>query len=333
VYKSYSSFTQPKTEDYVRLKYVIAIFGFAGLFSSIIFFDFYRDIPLLSNDIDAARVRIISLRGSYLNGVMLLFHSLALSLLIYYDSRKLNTKLFLSFFLCKFFVLSIPLFFYGGRSMVMIPAILCMLIYCEFKNSISIIKIVITGLLVFIGNMLFAVFRMFGANDFTLYFINAVSADAFPEMRMFAFSNINMVVGEYFTNVFITPLVSIFPSALLDVFGITKSDNWKPIGGVILSNFADAGDILGIRISIIGEIYLGGGFTALFVCMSFLGALLYWADRKLQIKSGIEKYPYIVLTGTLPLLMTYGSLFAATCFFLFFESIFIVRFVKRSEVF
>jgi hypothetical protein len=256
-------------------------------------------------------------RGAYFNGVMLLIHPISL---LWFDIlSKNNSRIVISIKYLLIFTFSIPLFFYGGRFVVVFTLFVMGLIYAQFKTNISLFKFSLFLIFLLSASMAYIGYRLFGSDLDMSLAANAVLADLFPEMRTFALAIKSLQPGNFFKEVFITPLIGIFPSGVLSLVGFDKKELWKPIGSTIVSIIPDAINLSGIRISLVGEVYLASKLTGTLLFMATLSAITYCIDSFFSRSRGLNVYPYILFAGLCSSLIAYGSIFIVTTVFIFIE--------------
>jgi len=308
--------------NFIRVRFIMYAFGFVGLVFALIFFDFLRDLPILSDNIDLARTKIMKTRGKYFSGVVLLVHAVSLNWLLFICTKHKKLRHWTAF-ITRLIIFATPLFFYGGRFLMLFPFIVCSILYLVFKKEIPFYRIFILFISIFVMSMFYVGFRIYGSELNMLLTLNAVAADIFPEMRVMATAITRLKIGHYMSEVFLTPIITILPSIFWKFLAISKAEFWNPIGAVVLSVFPEGDNIPGIRISALGEIYIAGGIWASTITMAFIGAILAVVNAKFKIKNGIDKYPYILFSALTPLMMPYGTIFSIMIFYVFLEGKFI----------
>ena len=103
----------------------------------------------------------------------------------------------------------------------------------------------------------------------------------------------------------------------MNLFGLDKTVLYQPIGGFILSYFPQFTDILGLRISLIGELYISFGLSSVIVIIfSMIGIILVLLDNAVQ-----STKLRAILTSLLMLSIPYGSIYFITVIQIFIVSL------------
>lgn len=170
------------------------------------------------------------------------------------------------------------------------PIVLSIIVIVNINININYKKIfIVCGVIVFL-TVLISTFRTYGEINSDL-FIKVFSMDFFPEYSDFSYMlQVPYNKEEMFNAVIITGLISLFPGKILAVLGIDKSKYYLDIGKTMLQYFPNAGEILGIRIGMIGEVYLAIGIKIIII-MLILGGILTILSYKNM--NGKRKFSYI----------------------------------------
>lgn len=250
-------------------------------------------IPALAENKHLARVQFISNKDPIMYELYKLsYYSIALILILIIKTfKEKNYKNFeiIKYIFCLFIGI-IPTLGYGSRFFMLYPIVLSIIVIVNINININYKKIfIVCGVIVFL-TVLISTFRTYGEINSDL-FIKVFSMDFFPEYSDFSYMlQVPYNKEEMFNAVIITGLISLFPGKILAVLGIDKSKYYLDIGKTMLQYFPNAGEILGIRIGMIGEVYLAIGIKIIII-MLILGGILTILSYKNM--NGKRKFSYI----------------------------------------
>ncbi len=239
------------------------IFAYIGVY---LFTSGFTNIPILSSNIDEARIGLMQEKGNRGIGSILLLTA------IHSIFRIRVSRAFIGLKILLYLLFFIPFVLYGGRLLMILPIIIVLLpfiykIRFSFSNFLSGI-IVILFFLTCVNY--FGTLRKYGnveVQNFMLY----SWADSFNE---FSHASHAIVYGERnFGNDFIpTFIASFFPSMIFDALGLNKDDYYHPIGLIVNQNtIYESSPDIGIRLSLFGELYMCSGIATLaFVIAIFI---------------------------------------------------------------
>jgi oligosaccharide repeat unit polymerase len=317
-----------------KLNIITWILIIIGNISAFILYDFYRNIPLFSENIDQART--IFQQYSAGRGTLFILQLLLIlaSPICYFCfmNKKVKTKINIIQFLIKLALCILPLFFYAGRFYFLTPFILTILFHTVFINKISSKKAMILGVTVFLLAISFVCYRIFGNDVNSYYAYRAIWADLFPEIRMFGFvANTIGSIGIY-KEMFYNFISSLFPSIILEAIGYDKSTLLFSIGRFVSDNTGEFN--VGVRTGLLGESYLAAGFYGIFILFAAIGFVLskLTVFMKKLTKNDSRLYIIIVISLMLSLSILYGTnLLLTTIFSSFFTTVIVKYGSKRSK--
>ncbi len=233
-------------------------------------------IPILSSNKNAARIEFMSNKnGIIIELYKLLYYSIVLSIIniVLFLKTKKGKRSELIKSLVILIVSYIPLGAYGSRFFIIFPILMSFVCLSNLGYKFDYKGLILYFILISIFIVLLSTFRSFGEIN-SDYLIRAISMDTFPEYSDFA----RMLITDYdkggiYNAVILSGFLSFIPGKILALFGVDKSKYFSSIGLELLKYFPDAGQILGIRIGLVGELFLAVGFRIIIYFIIF-GALL-----------------------------------------------------------
>lgn len=309
---------------------LIFILGIAGTF---IFTSGFKYIPLLSQNMSQTRLELqesnIGGKGfgfifmlGLVNGIVFLYFK--------YKSVKSVPKKILYFVLIIAFYL--PLTFYTGRLLLLIPFLIILLINLLQKQKINYLYFtgIITVIIVtYYMVMYFGAVRFFGNNVSSELIARYFWGDIFPEFRMFVYFNkisennlTDVVYGTFFSG--------LIPGFIYNLVGIDKAEFYITIGKYVQSHMGNLGINLGIRLTLFGELYMAGGMISLISSLAVILVVIHILDIKYQMEKifSTNKYIYLVMGIFMALSIPYGTLFLTSTIQFYFYTYFILKYVK-----
>ena len=295
-----------------RLRYALYATLMLGVIGAYFVFDRFRVIPLMAADVEQARIYIN--RNSpkpFWPLWNLLLQSAPLAYILYRIEGRTDVARLRLLAVSATSLLMLSL--YGGRSFLLVPVILTLLIYVhELQPRFSLARAGAFGVAVLCFAMLFIAYRSQRESYDLNRAFRFMIADFFPEVRTFALAVHDLPDLQAGYEGLTTVIVGIVPSGFLSVLGVDKSELWKPIGTRVLEGL-DFSGILGLRMSLVGELYFMGHWTTIAVVMGLLGVWLGYLDHRLHRgRAAIDRYPYIVAGLLTMLLIPYGTLYFVT---------------------
>jgi hypothetical protein len=302
-----------------------------GWVAAFMIFQRFTLIPLFSDDVDAMRVVVNKESAGYLWPVwMLLFQSIPLSFVHYWFRGKgIGGQIALAL---KVTLALVPLTFYASRFLMLFPFLVTLVLYIYLRRpDFSIQKAFYVFVTIMAFAMAFVAYRIFGGELTSQHFFKAFLADFFPEVRTFATALVFVDPEPLTREVFGTVIAGLFPSKLLSLLGFDKSELWQPIGEIILNFFPWSANILGLRTSFVGEIYLAASIRGVLISMLVIGVILYFLDCSVQRHAmSVTVFPTAVLTALLIALVPYGTIFIITTVWVFTPS-YLILLVCRGK--
>lgn len=299
----------------------MGVFVFSGSIAA--FFMFRDGIPILAEDVNAARGRAVAeSQGTFwflYMGLQLVVVLLLIQLAVTKKSlvqRIANISLTMA--------LIVILSLYGGRFFVFMP-ILFATAYLVYKKIIKAKYVFLVAMILVFIVIAVSMSRFYSReSDFGQLLILALRNDIFPEFRTLIQleSLINFFDVSYITN----PFISFLPAAIYKVFGIDKNTELMLSIGHYLSSFDPDAENVGYRVSILGEIYLALGylgviFTMVLVSLSSIVA-------KNIVKNDLL---YIYLIIMFSMLVPYGVTFIRSSIVMIPFGYLIMRLIIKSE--
>ncbi|MCU7494831.1 MAG: hypothetical protein HF314_11675 [Ignavibacteria bacterium] len=290
---------------------------FLGLVGTYIFTSGFKYIPIFSSDMSQTRLDLqesnIGGKGfgfifmlGLLHGVVFIYDRLKKSI-------KIGNKIIYGFLLILFYF---PLTLYSGRLLLLIPIVLIIIKRLIEKEKIRYIQIILLmsiSIILYYVVMYFGAVRFFGKGVSDELVVRYLWGDIFPEFRMFVYFNhisetnlMNVVYGTFFSG--------LIPGFLFDLVGIDKSEFYITIGKYVQSHMGHLGINLGIRMSLIGELYMAGGILSLLISFSIILVVLHFIDKNFLLQKSFTDVKYItLLIGIfLALCIPYGTLFLSS---------------------
>ena len=289
----------------------------------------FKIIPLLQEDIDASRFELndIERPGA---GVSVIFIYCGIFCIIH------------SFFIIKSFTLKIlciivsyiPFLLYGGRLMMIIPLIVCLILRTVRKRIILNKKILISILFFlvffFFVLMFYGTFRQQGENTDVEFLLNYASSDLFPELRGSMASY--LLNKKDLTFPYISYILSMMlPGSIATIIGIDKSEQIS-IGSYIADLLGFEG--FGIRTSITGELILTNPLSYVLFWIGILYILRQINNLYINEKIwGSDKVIYLFVGVYFITLIPYGINSSPNIIVITIFMIFIKKFIyKRKKI-
>ena len=243
-------------------------FAFLGLY---LFTNGFTYMPLFAADIVEARHNKVHTAGE---GFGFVFMLCAVWLILFYLKDIIRSKDFYKIFLVA--ILAILLLIPGGRSLLVLPIYLFVAFYYRNKHvSSQLVLSIIPILLVFMFLMEFiAIYRAFGSinlADETQYAY--LLSDFTPEFR----SIVNFYclapdgLGDKFAG---NVIFGNIPGFIYSLLGLDKDSLFVPTGKIV-TQFSDYADHFegGIRLSLLGEIFVCSPVVKIFVLITYIFCL------------------------------------------------------------
>ncbi len=318
--------------NFKKLNQIIWIMVLIGNFACMLLYDFYRDIPLFSSDIDASRIEIRAFssgRGTLFILQLLLVIAIPLIYLRFMNKKGKSWKdLFI--FVVQFFLCFIPLLFYGGRFYFLTPIFLVIITHSVFIRPINLQQAFISGIIMLIIALIFVTYRIFGANLDMNLFERAVWADIFPEIRAFGYVAFLIQEPHLYPKIIVNFISSLFPSTVLGLFNINKQLLLFSIGDYVASII---GSSLPIRLGLLGEAFLAYGMNGIAIVYFFLGFYLSIVSKIMRnLPVGDSRQFIGIIIGVISaLIIPYGTNMFLTLFFCIFFSIIVVKFSSNTK--
>jgi hypothetical protein len=296
-----------------RLRIAVHATLLLGTVGAYFTFDHFKNIPLFAEDTEAARLLIAQSSPKLFWPLWnVLMHTLPLAYVLYrVEGRTPVARLRL----VTVSVYSLALLgLYAARSVLLFPVILTLLIYVhELSPRFSLRRAGAVAVAAIAFSMLFIGYRaQRGGSDVGLA-ASWMVGDLFPEVRTFALAlheAPELRVGDQTVS---SLAVGLVPSGVLTVLGVDKAAVWRPIGGIFRDKLGFS-NILGLRLSLAGELYFIGGWFAIALTMSLIGLLLGVLDYCVRDASdAVHRYPYVLAGLLTALLVPYGTAFLLTC--------------------
>lgn len=297
-----------------KLYLVIVIFTIVGNFAAMLLYDFYRNVPIFSENIDVARQQLREYsagRGTLFILQQVLVISVPLSY-YYFRFNRHKTRL------VEFVILSvaclIPLSFYGGRFFILVPVVLLVITQSVYFKQVKFSVVIGSSVFLLAFAMAFIAYRSFGNDVNSYYATRAIWSDFFPEVRSFAFVVSELGEPRIYKEIFYNFVSTMFPSVLLSFLGIEKKFLLFSIGDFVASA---TGFNLPIRTGLIGEAYLAYGFTGVSIIFGVLGFVLGFLHRAFEkiSRSDARRFIIIVSSTFLALMIPYGTNMLSTTIF------------------
>jgi len=275
-----------------------------------------RIVPVLSAGVDSARVQVSQQASGFLLP-MIMLGIIAIIFRIASEAVRRESGLLLSTgkAIAFGFAASPPLLLYGGRFFIILPLALVAL-WWTWRSKRASAQFVLPAAAIggFALSMALVVLRIFGSAATRAQATRAVMNDLFPEMRVFGMALYQVPRSDLWQNIIGTVTTGLMPGALAGFLGIDKTALYRPMGRTILASLYQfrENDILGIRISILGEVHLAFGLMGVVTMALLIGFAASSLTSRLR-RGGIDDTLIAtVFTALLVALMPYGSVFLIT---------------------
>jgi hypothetical protein len=312
-----------------KLKIMVILLIFIGYIGAFLFTEGFRIIPILGgsfSQVDRYTLQEDIGTGKGLAFMLMTFHFFAIG--FEYVRNKILKRTQLRTIMV--FIICLPsLLMYSGRSFLLIPLLLLVLLSFYTKTNIRITK-VLPFLFIFpIMWFMMLMYRSFGEFTFDtdIYFI---FTDLLVEMRTFAVVLDIIKETNLFGLIIITSIAQTIPSFVFSVFGLDKAEYFAPIGKYLQSFIPEFGVNLGIRTSLFGECYLAGGYYVLFIIMLIIAYISIVTCNNLKMRSFTpKKFSYVLMGVYLPILIPYGTSMLITMLQMFIICIIFTKLVSK----
>jgi hypothetical protein len=316
--------------------YVIFLINVLSYSACYKLFGGYLNAPIFSENIDAAR---FALTGNNSRGYLwfLLFssyHAVILTTVIFIDSKRSIYRYLIYF---PILVIScIPLVLYGGRSLIVIPALVCIIYYIKLHNIDIRGNLFKYSVIILLFIQVFGIYRQYNGN---LSFDNAIHyiyTGTFPEVRTISLIGNLMKNKSYEDNYksLYSFIAATFPKSFFELFGLNKRDYLIPIGTIMSSYDPNSKYGQGYRVTLFGEIGLLSKTIGTFLWSAFIGIFFVILDKyclyigkKENLHILNSSYLIVFSMATIP----YGTTFISTICWIFIQLI-LVNYIIRQPI-
>ena len=297
-----------------KLNSVIWFLIIVGNLATFKLFDYYTNIPLFSYNIKQAKLDASSFsagKGMLITLMQLLTIVIPYVHYYYCTLSRQNSKAFYKFFFywLKIFLCIIPLSFYGGRFYIILPIILVLFFHTYFFNRLSLKTILPFFVFIISISMIFVSFRIAGSSLSFATATRAIWADLFPEIRGFGMVVSYIGCPYIYKEMIVNFFIKFFPSFVLIPCGIDKQQYLLTIGRYVSENVDATLSGNAIRTGLLGESYLAGNYTGVFILHFCIASLALYFTRKLIIleKNDFRNTHFLIAGVTLSTSVVYGT--------------------------
>jgi hypothetical protein len=273
-------------------------------------------IPVLSARVDAARVIVNrTASGFMLPLVMLGIIAVGLHFAAMEVRRSGGAPRRIGSALAGALIALPPLFLYGGRFFVIMPMLLVAIMWIwENRSRLRALATPLVGAAAAGTAMWWVVLRIYGSTATSAQVFRGLMNDTLSEMRLFALSLYQVPREGLAMNILGPVATGLLPERVATLLGIDKAALFRPIGGVVMSSlYQFAGnEFLGIRLSALGEFYLGFGLVGVCALGLVVGGLAILVDGIAEDEDAGRRLVAAVATAALAAIMPYGSVFIIT---------------------
>lgn len=300
--------------DRTRLIIVIILLTLMSYAGAYLAFGQTGIIPLASPDVDAARVQVSRMASGFALPLIML-GIIALTLAYRYLAVLGSRTPVQLLVVCLAAVATLPpLIMYGGRFFIVLPMfILVLLWYWKRQRRFGAVRLTLAAAFAVCVVAILGLWRS-GEESVGSGIARGLLNDLFSEVRMLGTAKLYMPTEGVGKKLLLTVLSGFLPENAANWLGVDKAQFWDPIGGQILAALPSfqGYEILGLRVTVVGEIYLGFGLAGVFFLSAVAAVCGGWLDRLLD--EGGKRYLHtaVLMTALISALMPYGTVFFLT---------------------